>query len=74
MRKKTAHTKIHTKMLREFLRLPQDVEVLGIRPDPDNAKLFILDIQSDWLPGDGELTAEYSFEHTTHVKFVGWKK
>lgn len=71
---KSAITRVNYKILRELLRLPQDVQILAVRPDPDNAGMCILDIQSEWLPAGDELVAEFGYEHTTLVKFKGWSK
>ena len=70
---KQALLKLDLKILREMLRLPQDVKITGVRSDPDSTGRVILDIESNWLPGEGELIAKYKDQHTTVVNFEGWE-
>jgi hypothetical protein len=68
-----AIVRLDLKILREMLRLPQDIKIAGVRSDPDNPGKVILDIESKWLPSDRELIAKYKFQHTTIINFDGWE-
>lgn len=56
-------------MLHQFLRLPQDVKITGLRMDPTDARSFIIDLEGTGLPGPGESVAAYKSEHHIIPKF-----
>jgi hypothetical protein len=70
---KHAHTRVDLRILRELLRLPQEVAITGVRPCPDNSQQCIVELAGAWLPAEGELRAEYNFQNTTIVNFKGWQ-
>lgn len=58
-------------ILREMLRLPKDVIITAVRQHPTDSHSCILDLQGP-LPAAGELSAHYSFVHTTIPEFRGF--
>jgi hypothetical protein len=61
------------RVLRELLRLPRDVNIVAVRPDPNDSRKCIVDVGGA-LPFDGELEATYRYEDTTIVTFAGFKQ
>lgn len=66
-------TKIDLRLLRDFLRLPQNTHITGVRADPDNTRSCILELEGSGLPDGDEITAEYSYHITTIPKFEKWR-
>ena len=65
------YVRVDLHLLRELLRLPQDVTITGVRASVNGQ--CIVDISSKWLPAAGELRAEYGYVNTTLVTFKGFK-
>lgn len=72
----SADLRVDLKLLRELLRLPKEVTIVGVRPDATDATKTILEISGPitQVPASGDLVATYSYEHTTIVKFAGFKQ
>ncbi len=70
---KQAITKIDMKLLRDFLRLPQECNIIGVRADPDNSRRCILELEGSWLPDGDEITAEYVYYTNTLPVFQKWR-
>lgn len=71
---KHAHLCVSYDLLREILRLPPNVIISAIRPDPSNGHAGFIDIYGYDLPAEGELTANYTYQHHTSVTFTGFTK
>lgn len=69
----SAHTRVDFRVLRELLRLPKDVVITAVRPDPNDCHKCILDLEGA-LPCEGELVVEYSTDHVTLVNFKGFRQ
>lgn len=67
-----AYTRITFSLLRELLRLPKHIEIVGVRPDPADPRRCLLDL-AGLIPA-GELAVDYSYEHTTIVRFGGLRQ
>lgn len=67
---KSATIKVDYRILRELLRLPHSVEIVDVATGND---CLILRLTGD-LPAEGELTVDYTYLHTTVVKFEGFRK
>lgn len=71
-----ADLRVDLKLLREILRLPKEVRITGARHEPTDATKVILEISGPitHVPASGDLIACYAYEHTTIVKFSGFKQ
>ena len=71
-----ADLRVDLKLLRELLRLPREVVINCVRPDASDASKCILEISGPitQVPANGDLIATYGYEHTTIVKFAGFKQ
>lgn len=66
---RSAITRVDLRMLREFLRLPSTVRILGVRPDSDS-QFAILELAGAGLPaGVDEVIVRFTFENHTIPKF-----
>ncbi len=68
-----AYIRADFKVLREMLRLPKSIEIIGVRPHPADPRACLIDIRGD-LPGEGELLARYETLDTTVVTFAGFTR
>lgn len=59
-------------VLREMLRLPKGVTITAVRAG-DDARQCIIELAGQALPAEGELTANYTFENHTIVRFAEFK-
>lgn len=67
---KSATIKVDYRILRELLRLPPSVEITYAFPSDGSVVLTV----TGAVPEEGELTADYVYEHHTVVKFQGFRK
>ena len=68
----TATVVVSLSVLREMLRLPKDVLIVGVEMDPARMGHARMVLSGPGLPqGHGPASVKYVFEHHTIVKCVG---
>ena len=67
----SAWIEVDLKLLRDFLRLPKDVDITGA--SYDGLGSLALQLAGPGVPANGELVAEYKYKQRTDVEFKGFR-